>query len=114
MFYRRKFYIVKNEFVHIFNAHFNDNNLPNQIKHGAQLVGRWMTPNDEDTTEIFAIWEYDSYEGYIHIESNVRNDEAHVRRVQEWYEQHGGRDYVLENYLLEVRNEEIKTTLRNK
>ncbi|GEN82749.1 hypothetical protein SLU01_10610 [Sporosarcina luteola] len=111
MFFRRKFYIVKNEFVEAFNAHFNKNNLPNQLKHGARLVGRWMIPKDEDSTEIFAIWEYDSYDEYVEVENNVRNDESHLQRVHEWYEKHGGRDFVIRHYLLEVRNEEIKTTL---
>ncbi|WP_349408744.1 NIPSNAP family protein [Pseudalkalibacillus sp. SCS-8] len=111
MFYRRKFYIVRNEFVEAFNAHFNENNLPNQIKHGARIVGRWMIPNDETTTEIFAIWEYDSYEKYKEIEANVRSDEAHKSRVKAWYDRHGGRDYVIKNYLLEVRNEHLTTTL---
>ncbi len=111
LFYRRKYYIVKNEFVEVFNAHFNENNLPNQLKHGARLVGRWMIPNDETTTEIFAIWEYDSHEDYVEIENNVRSDEAHVQRVKEWFEQQGGRDYVLKNYLLEVRSEQLETTL---
>lgn len=69
-----------------------------------------MIPIDELTTEIFAIWKYDSYEDYIEIENNVRNDEAHLKRVQEWYGKHGGRDYVVKNYLLEVRNEELKST----
>ncbi|TFB15018.1 cytoplasmic protein [Filobacillus milosensis] len=111
MFYRRKFYIVKNEFVEVFNAHLNENNLPNQLKHGARLVGRWLIPNDEATTEIFAIWEYDSYEKYKEIEANVRSDYEHVNRINEWYDKHGGRDYVINNYLLEVRNEQLKTTL---
>lgn len=110
-FYRRKLYIVKNEFVDIFNAHFNETNLPNQLKHGARLIGRWMVPNGEDTTEIFAIWEYDSYEDYVKIENNIRSDQAHVERVQEWYGKHGGRDHVINNYLLEVRNEALKATL---
>ena len=35
MFYRRKYYIVKNEFVEIFNEHFNNTNLPNQLKYGS-------------------------------------------------------------------------------
>lgn len=41
--------------MEIFNAHFNDTNLPNQIKHGARLIGRWMKANSDDTVEIFAI-----------------------------------------------------------
>jgi len=111
LFYRRKFYIVRNEFVEVFNAHFNETNLPNQIKHGARLVGRWMIPHDDTTTEIFAIWEYDSYEKYKEIEGNVKGDQEHVSRVNAWYEKHGGRDYVIKNYLLEVRNEQLETTL---
>jgi hypothetical protein len=111
LFYRRKFYIVKNDFVEVFNAHFNENNLPNQLKHGARLIGRWMTPNDEKTTEIFAIWEYDSYEKYLEIEANVRADQDHVSKVKDWYNTHGGRDYVLNNYLVAIRDEPLKTTL---
>ncbi|WP_316569402.1 NIPSNAP family protein [Neobacillus sp. YIM B06451] len=111
MFFRRKFYIVKNEFVEVFNKHFNETNLPNQLKHGARLVGRWMVPNDENTTEIFAIWEYDNYEKYQEIEANVRSDREHVKRVNRWYEANGGRDFVIGKYILNVRNEELKTTL---
>lgn len=111
MFYRRKFYVVKNEFVEIFNAHFNETNLPNQLKHSARLVGRWMVPKDEATTEVFAIWEYDSYEEYQAIVKKVRNDQKHLKRINHWYEAHGGRDFVLKQYVLEVRNEELKSTL---
>lgn len=59
------------------------------------LVGRRMKPNDDDTTEIFAIWEYDSYEGYQGIEEKVRSDEAHRKRVQDWYDRHADfREYL--------------------
>ena len=71
MFYRRKFYVVTNDFVEEFNNHFNKTNLPNQLSHGSRLIGRWMTPNDDDTTEIFAIWEYDNYEAYVEIENKI-------------------------------------------
>jgi effector-binding domain-containing protein len=111
MFYRRKFYIVKNEFVATFNALFNEVNLPNQLKHGARLVGRWQTPSSEETTEIFAIWEYDSYERYEEIENNVRSDREHVGRIQKWYEQQGGRERVYKDYFIEVRNEKLESTL---
>ncbi|WP_413375199.1 NIPSNAP family protein [Alkalihalobacillus sp. 1P02AB] len=111
MFYRRKFYIVKNEFVETFNQHFNETNLPNQLKHGSRLVGRWMTPHSESTTEIFAIWEYDSHEKYLEIEANVRSDQEHVKRVIKWYNKHGGRDYVYSEYILEVKNEPLTSTL---
>lgn len=110
MFYRRKYYLVKEEFVDIFNEHFHRTNLPNQLKHGTRFIGRWMKDNGDGTVEIFAIWEYDSYEQYIEIENNIRSDEAHVRKIQDWYEKHGGRDDVLKHYLLEVRNEAIEST----
>lgn len=113
MFYRRKFYIVKNEFVENFNAHFSKTNLPNQLKHGSRLVGRWMKNNEDDTVEIFAIWEYDSYEDYLEIESKLRNDTAHVGRVQDWYEKNGGKERVLKEYILQVKNEAIESTLEN-
>lgn len=111
MFYRRKYYVVKNDFVNIFNEHFKKTNLPNQIKHGARLIGRWMFPIDSEKTEIFAIWEYDSYESYKLIEISVRNDQEHVKRIEKWYELHGGRKYVKDNYLLVVRNEQIYNTV---
>ncbi|KGA97724.1 hypothetical protein AJ85_05805 [Alkalihalobacillus alcalophilus ATCC 27647 = CGMCC 1.3604] len=111
MFYRRKYYIVKNEFVEIFNQHFNETNLPNQLKHGARLIGRWMVPHNESTTEIFAIWEYDSQEKYQEIEANVRSNQEHVKRIIAWYDKHGGRDYVYNEYILEVKNEPLTSTL---
>ncbi|WP_145135297.1 NIPSNAP family protein [Paenibacillus sp. Y412MC10] len=113
MFYRRKFYIVKNEFVDVFNRHFNETNLPNQMKHGTRLIGRWMVPRDESTTEIFAIWEYDSRDQYEEIEAKIRSDKEHVQRIQNWYDQHGGRDRVYKEYLLEVRNEELLSTVEH-
>lgn len=45
-----------------------------------------MKDNKNGTTEVFAIWEYDSYEQYKEIESKIRNDEKHIRRIHEWYE----------------------------
>jgi hypothetical protein len=111
LFYRRKFYIVKNEFVDIFNTHFNETNLPNQIKYGARLVGRWMAPNTDTTTEIFAIWEYDSYEKYKEIEANVRSDIEHVQRINIWYENNGGRDFVYKEYIFEVKNDQLFSIL---
>nr|WP_289039218.1 NIPSNAP family protein [uncultured Allobacillus sp.] len=115
MFYRRKYYIVKKEFVEEFNEHFNKNNLPNQLKHGSRLIGRWMKENqdDTDTVEIFAIWEYDSYESYLKIESNVRNDKKHVERVKDWYEKNGGKAHVFNEYIVEVKNEALESTVKN-
>lgn len=71
-----------------------------------------MVPVDEKVTEVFAIWEYASYEAYIEIEQAVRSDKAHVARVHDWYEQHGGKAFVQKEYLLEVRNERLSDTVR--
>ena len=111
MFYRKKYYIVHNDFVSVFNKHFNETNLPNQISHGSRLVGRWMKKIDDATTEIFAIWEYDSYEDYVTIESRIHEDTVHVQKINAWYEQHGGRAHVLKNYILEVRNDALVSTI---
>ena len=113
MFYRRKYYTVKNEFVEIFNQHFNNTNLPNQLKHGSRLVGRWMKDRGDGTSEIFAIWEYDSYEDYVEIENKIRSDAAHVKRIKEWYEENGGRELIGKEYILEVRNEAIESTVND-
>ncbi|WP_400245772.1 NIPSNAP family protein [Niallia sp. JL1B1071] len=111
MFYRRKYYLVKNEFVEVFNNHFTETNLPNQLKHGARLIGRWMPPFNEDSTEVFAIWEYDSYEKYQEIETKIKLDAAHIHRIKQWYETHGGREYVYKNYVHEVKNEVLQSTI---
>ncbi|WP_044338610.1 NIPSNAP family protein [Rossellomorea aquimaris] len=111
MFYRRKFYTVKKEFVDIFNDLFNTLNLPNQLMHGSRLIGRWMKDNEDGTVEIFAIWEYDSYEDYVEIENAIRSDEAHVNRIKNWYEKNGGRDYVYKEFILEMRNEAMESTV---
>ncbi|WP_027963997.1 NIPSNAP family protein [Halalkalibacillus halophilus] len=113
MFYRQKSYVIKNDFVDEFNAHFINTNLPNQLKYGSRLIGRWMKANNDNTTEIFAIWEYDSYEEYINIEGKIRNDDKHIERINKWYNDFGGRDYVLEEYILEAKNEALVSTVSN-
>jgi hypothetical protein len=110
MFYRRKSYLVKNEFVDSLNVLFNEHNFVNRLRHGARLTGRWMVPADADTTEIFAIWEYDNFESFLEIEANIREDEAHAQQVQSWYEAYGGKDYVFKQYIIDVRDEQIKPT----
>jgi len=110
MFYRRKYYVVVNEFVEVFNKHFIENNLPNQLKHGAKLVGRWMAPHSETTTEIFAIWKYESKEKYEEIERNVRSPEQ-AKKVNAWYVSQGGRERVYSEYILQVKDSEIISTI---
>ncbi|WP_409294333.1 NIPSNAP family protein [Peribacillus sp. SCS-26] len=111
MFYRRKQYIVKSEFAEIFNNHFINTNLPNQLKYGSRLIGRWMKDNDDGTVEIFAIWEYESYDAYLEIEDKIRNDKAHLERIKDWYRKHGGKEFIQKNYIFEMKNEELVSTV---
>lgn len=74
MIYRRKTYKVLPEHVAPFTAFFEEYLLPNQRKHGAVLVGRFVT---EAQDEIVAIWAYPSFEEYQRIEAAVRRDAMH-------------------------------------
>ena len=110
MIYRRKTYKVDAKIVKEFNQHFNETLLPAQLKHGARLIGRWMTSETADITEIFAIWEYDSYKTYEEIESCVKTDQAHVERVQAWLNKIGKENtgaYLKD----EVKEDFLETTL---
>jgi 8-oxo-dGTP diphosphatase len=89
--YRRKTYGIKPEMYEIFNTFFHTYVLPNQFKHGARLVGRWVTA---DKKEITVIWEYESYEAYERIEHNVRQDSLHIQTQEE--KQKLGNLYILQ------------------
>lgn len=71
-----------------------------------------MKDNKDNTVEIFAIWEYDSYDNYIEIENDVKSDGAHVKRIKDWYEKNGGREHIFNEYILELRNEALVSTLK--
>ncbi len=79
MIFRRKVYKVRPEQVEPFTRFFEEYLLPNQLKHGAEIVGRWVS---EDRSEIIALWRYRSRADYERIEGLVRQDEMH-RRAQE-------------------------------
>ncbi|MFM9282170.1 NIPSNAP family protein [Paenibacillus jiagnxiensis] len=112
MIYRRKTYIISPQMLHEFNEHFNQTLLPAQQKYGARLVGRWETEVKDDQVEVFAIWEYDSYENYERIETQVRSDEEHVKRVQAWYDKIGReRIKTLKHH---IKEEFIKSTVSRK
>jgi hypothetical protein len=108
--YRRKMYHVDPAILVEFNEHFNKNLLPTQVKYGARLVGRWMSKDNKDYAEIFAVWEYDSLEEYEKIENHVRNDEEHVKRVQAWYDKMGGRENI-KNVVFKVEQGFFKNTV---
>ena len=71
-----------------------------------------MKDNKNGTTEVFAIWEYDSYEQYKEIESKIRSDEKHTKKIHECYEKHGGKQYVFQEYIVEMKNEELVCTVK--
>ena len=52
-----------------------------------------------------------SYKDYIEIENNVKADNAHINRIEEWYEKNGGREHVFTEYILEVKNDALVSTL---
>ena len=83
MIYRRRTYQVRPDQVAPFTAFFQEYLLPNQTKHGARLVGRWV---NADQTEIVALWEYHSLEAYQAIQAAVAADDLHriaqARRAQ--------------------------------
>ncbi|SFS76751.1 NIPSNAP family protein [Paenibacillus sp. BC26] len=89
MIYRRKTYLIDPQLLSDFNDHFNETLLPTQLKYGSRLVGRWVTKDINGVLEVFAIWEYDSFDNYEHIESQVKSDEEHVKRVQAWFDKIG-------------------------
>lgn len=82
MFYRREIIKTTPDKIRVFNEFFHHYLLPNQIKNGANLIGRWIT---EDQREIIAIWAYSSYDEYIKIEERVKKDEwkklEHTQRL---------------------------------
>lgn len=76
MIYRRRTYRVLPEQVDAFNAFFEEHLLPNQLKHGARLVGRFVTQSRD---EVMALWEYDSCEAYQRVEAQVSGNELHLQ-----------------------------------
>ena len=54
----------------MFHAFFRTHLLPVQLRHGARLVGRWVTEDNR----VVAVWEYDDRSAYERIEAAVRAD----------------------------------------
>jgi len=110
MIYRRKTYKIAPQILLDFNEHFIQTLLPAQLKYGSRLVGRWSTEELDGVVEVFAIWEYDSYEDYEQIESQVKSDEEHVKRVQAWFDKIG-REKIKTLIKDNIKEEFIKTTV---
>ena len=75
MLYRRKTYKINPEMYKTFTHFFHAYLLPNQLTHGAQLVGRWV---NEEQTEIMAMWAYDNRAQYETVEASIRASDLHV------------------------------------
>ncbi|MCM3127543.1 NIPSNAP family protein [Paenibacillus provencensis] len=90
---------------------FNEVLLPTQLKYGVRLIGRWQTTLNEDTSEIFAMWEYDSLEQYDEIESKIKSDVEHVSKVQQRLDAIG-RDRLQEALLKDIKQEFFTTTVK--
>lgn len=70
MIYRMRIYKAIPENVEAFNGFFLQHLLPVQRRHGARLIGRWVT----EDSRIVALWEYDSREAYERIRAAVDSD----------------------------------------
>ena len=61
-----------------------------------------MKGNKNGTSEVFAIWEYDSFERYKEIESKIRSDEIHVKEymigMKTWRKR-----ICLQKYIVEMK-----------
>ncbi|MFD2372045.1 NUDIX domain-containing protein [Brevibacillus sp. GCM10020057] len=74
MLYRRKTYRIRPERLEEFTHFFQTYLYPNQVEHGAKLVGRWV---NEAADEVTAIWEYTSREHYEQIEQRIKQTRLH-------------------------------------
>jgi len=70
MIFRMRIYQAVPEHTSTFTAFFREYLLPVQSKHGAVLVGRWLT----DDNRFVAIWRYASMAEYERIDAAVSND----------------------------------------
>ena len=75
MLYRRKTYTIEPAMYETFTHFFHTYLLPNQLTHGAQLVGRWV---NEERTEIMAMWSYDNRAHYETVDAGIHASEMHA------------------------------------
>ncbi|MDQ0483865.1 ADP-ribose pyrophosphatase YjhB (NUDIX family) [Alkalihalobacillus hemicentroti] len=80
MIYRRKTYKINPNKLDEFNDFFHTYLYPNQLKHGAKLIGRWA---NEARNEITAIWEYDSFSHYETIEKQIRTSSLYLKAQEQ-------------------------------
>ena len=76
MVFRMRTYQIKPTKLKEFNDFFHEYLLPNQIRFGAILIGRWVN-NDKST--IVALWKYESMDQYHRIEERIRKTTLHTQ-----------------------------------
>jgi 8-oxo-dGTP diphosphatase len=74
MLFRRKSYTINPDMFDTFNHFFHTYLLPNQLTHGASLVGRWV---NESKTEIMAMWAYRDRTDFERVDAAIRESELH-------------------------------------
>jgi NIPSNAP protein len=77
--YRMRIYRAVPENLALFHDFFRTHLLPVQLRHGARLIGRWQT---EDDDRVVAVWEYDDRQAYERIQAAVRADPATLQAQQ--------------------------------
>lgn len=80
MIYRRKTYKITPNKLDEFNDFFHTYLYPNQMKHGAKLIGRWA---NEAGNEITAIWKYDSFSHYKYIEEQIGSSSLYQKAQEQ-------------------------------
>lgn len=76
MVYRVRTYEIIPEILPQFNHLFHTYLLPNQLHHGAELIGRWV---NVECTKITAIWKYESKEQFTEIEESIKTTSLHQK-----------------------------------
>ncbi|WP_268627124.1 hypothetical protein [Paenibacillus alvei] len=69
-----------------------------------------MINKDEEHTEVFALWEYDSFQAYEEIERNIKQDKEHVKRAQQRFDEIG-RDRLKRVLKEDIRQEFVNSTV---
>lgn len=78
MLYRRKIYQIESSLYETFTHFFHTYLLPNQLTHGAQLIGRWV---NEQQTEIMAMWAYAAVDAAIRASDLHKEAQAYRKTL---------------------------------
>ncbi|WP_078059899.1 NUDIX hydrolase [Gracilibacillus timonensis] len=71
MIYRKRTYKINADKYESFNNYFHSYLLPNQMKNGAKLAGRWT---NIEKNKVEAMWEYKDMDDYYAIQQKVKDD----------------------------------------